>query len=147
MKPEDIAEQSLDLDEVESNMGVRSEPFYGNSGSALSDYERAYLAAILLDEMDATEGVVESTPEEQIDDRKANAFRTRFKFEIEKQWGKPLVFDDVTEKQFREASLRMMEDMLDDVNAYEQKIHEGVRQCMQLLLSGQPLGAPASWFA
>jgi hypothetical protein len=40
-----------------------------------------------------------------------------------------------------------MEDMLDDVNAYEQKIHEGVRQCMQLLLSGQPLGAPASWFA
>ena len=147
VKAEDIADQTLDLDQVECTMGVRSESFYGNSGSALSDYERAYLAAVLLDEMDATEGVIESTPEEEIDDRNANAFRTRFKYEIEKQWGKPLIFDDVTEKQFREASLRMMEDMLDDVNAYEQKIHEGVRQCMQLLLSGQPLGAPASWFA
>ena len=52
-----------------------------------------------------------------------------------------------TEKQFREASLRMIEDMLEDVEAYEEKIHQGVRQCMQLLLSGQPLGAPASWFA
>ena len=26
-------------------------------------------------------------------------------------------------------------------------IHKGHLECMQLLLSGQPLGAPASWFA
>ena len=97
--------------------------------------------------MDENDVVVEKTPEQEVDDRNANAFRSRFKFEVEKQWGKPLLFDDATEKQFREASLRMIEDMLEDVEAYEEKIHQGVRQCMQLLLSGQPLGAPASWFA
>ena len=147
VKPEDIAQQTISLDDVEANMGVRSEEFYGNCGSALSEHERVHLAAVML--ADIQDGSIDATEDQtsEGDDRRVNAFRSRFLFEVQKQWGKPLVFDDITDKLFREASLRMMEDMLEDVEAYEAKIHEGVRQCMQLLLSGQPLGAPAAWFA
>lgn len=147
VKPEDIAQQTISLDDVEASMGVRSEEFYGNCGSALSEHERVHLAAVML--ADIQDGSVDATEDQtsEGDDRRVNAFRSRFLFEVQKQWGQPLVFDDITDKLFREASLRMMEDMLEDVEAYEAKIHEGVRQCMQLLLSGQPLGAPAAWFA
>ena len=85
----DISNQSLDLDDVEANMGVRSEVCYGNSGSALSDYERARLGAILLEEMETTDAATENDSEQAIDDRRANAFRARFKMEVQKQWGKP----------------------------------------------------------
>jgi hypothetical protein len=147
VKPEDIAQQTISLDDVEANMGVRSGEFYGNFGSALSEHERVHLAAVMLADMqDGGVHAVEDTTSDG-DDRRVNAFRSRFLFEVQMQWGKPLVFDDITDKLFREASLRMMEDMLDDVEEYEAKIHEGVRQCMRLLLSGQPLGAPAAWFA
>ena len=146
VKPEDIAQQTISLDDVEANMGVRSEEFYGNLGSALSEHERVHLAAVMLADMQGGVHAAEDTTSDG-DDRRVNAFRSRFLFEVQMQWGKPLVFDDITDKLFREASLRMMEDMLDDVEEYEAKIHEGVRQCMRLLLSGQPLGAPAAWFA
>jgi len=147
VKPEDIEKQTICLDDVEANMGVRSEEFYGNCGSALSEHERIHLAAVMLSNVQDVDLETTEDSANEGDERRVNAFRSRFLFEVEKQWGKALVFDDITDKLFREASLRMMENMLDDVEEYEAKIHEGVRQCMQLLLSGQPLGAPASWFA
>lgn len=144
--PSSMDHHHLDLDDVEASMGVRSEEFYGNSGSALSDHERAVLGAILLGAQSSEEPTTAQESSGEDDTRRANAFRARFFFELKKEWQEPVVFSDEQDKLFRQASLRMMEDMLDDVEAYEQKIQEGVRQVAQLLMSGQPLGAPASWF-
>ena len=130
------------------SMGLRSGVGYENFGSTLSDYERLMVAEVFFDE---PAPVVESqsTYDDTYVSERAERVYTEVLIACSRREDRAIELTDAQKEELKEAFLdmiRMLAAVEESVDRYELRIQEGMRVVMSKLISGEPLGAPASWF-